>query len=738
MPDYRYYLTMFEKDNPEIRLDTLDTIEKSEELSDDESRSLYFLALGDIDWRVRKKAVTIITQNPCQKDIKQLISALGNETNAGKRNSAQEALTIIGEDILPYLYKELKNEDEDVRKFIVDILGAIRSRDSVKHLIEMLRDSNPNIQLAAVEALGVIGDRSVIDSFIELLRSTDNDWLRFGIIEAIGNLKDNAIFEKIEDFLKIPILVKSIMNLYSKLGEPVHIGHIMKIIKKDKKRHIKSCVQALIGIKERSEKQNKKDEFIGKLSSYNGEISMILRDYIENIENNQYKKDAILILGYLSSYEDLKFILQYIEDMDLHEIIIEVLKHNISKLTEYDYINLISIEDYHVKRNILDFAPYFKHSTLLKEKILELLTHPYGYIRGTSVSVLRYMVDNKNDVIKIIPLLNDRYADVQEFAIETIIDIISNKPDIKEFAIMLVKQISSSPDEGFRGNAAKILKYFTSKDNIEILKLLIKDEVMEVRREAIKSLLYIAEKEKLDFNRYFELGITDEDRQIRIFAAKGFIYGNKEESIRILESSLSEDDPIVRAYIFRSLFIIGDTEIHKTLKEKLNTENPYVIITLLEDISDKEENIFLDTVLQLTRHADNEVKKSALYAYYVLKGEESLLTIKKTLSNAPWDLKASIIEILSNIETLESLMIIANIANDEREDIQIRKLATAYIIESGDEDTILNILPLIMDTSFYTDIVEGLKSLKSIKKETFDSILASISNKEIKKTIEKI
>lgn len=738
MSDYKFIKSMFQNEDPEMRLKALDLMQSSKGLSEEQVREFNFMALGDGDWRVRKKSVAFITENPCQRDIQELIVSLGNETNAGKRNSAQEALTILGEDILPYLHKELKNEDEDVRKFIVDILGAIKCRESVDHLIEILKDKNPNIQLAAVEALGVIGDRRVIDPFLNLLRLTDNDWLRFGIIEAIGNLKDNNIFDKLGDFLEIPILVKSIMNLYSKLGETEHISHVVNILIKGEKRHLKSCIQALYGIKQRMEKQKKLDDFIRVFSSFDGKVNELLRDFIINTENYLDKHYAILLLGYLAKYEDLKFILEFIEDLDVHETVIEVIKHNINMLTEIDYIDLLSIEDYHIKRNLLDFAPYFKNTKQLKARIIELLSHPYGYIRGTSVSVLKFMLDNKNDIIKIIPLLNDRYPDVQEFAIETLIEVMLRNDGIRDFAFMLIKQISNSPDICFRANASKILQHFPTNENLEILKLLIKDEAMEVRREAIRSLLFISASNNLDFNRYFELGITDEDRQIRINAAKGFIYGKKEESTRILQSSLNEEDPIVRAQIFRSLFIIGGKNIHIKLKEKLIRENPYVIITLLEDLSPKEDKIFLDTVLELTRHEDNEVKKSALYAYYRLRGEESLLTIKQIISGAKWDLKASIIEILYNIGTLESLMMISNIANDKGEDTQIRKLAIMFIIESNDEDTIMAIIDLIMETEFFNDIVEGLKSLKAANKEIFDSIVKRARKKEIKKTLDKI
>ncbi len=738
MSDFISILNMFEDYDSESKLKTLDTVKKSAVISEGDIRKLYFLALGDSDWRVRKKAVELITYNPCQKDIKELISALGNDTNAGKRNSAQEALAFLGEDVLPYLHKELKNNDEDVRKFVVDILGHIKSRSSVSFLIAMLDDPNPNIQLSAVEALGVIGDRGVIDPFIKLLKSTENDWLRFGIIEAIGNLKDHNIFEKIDEFLEIPILVKSIMHLYSKLGDSNHIPRIISVLKKGEERHIRSCIQALIGIKARLEKQGKLDDFIEKISGCNGKTSMIFREFINSSENISERRDAVLLLGYFANYEDLKFILGFVEDMELHETVIEVISYKVSMLTEIDYLDLLSIQDYHIKRNILDFAPYFSNSKTLKNHIIELLTHPYGYIRGTSVSVLKHLIDNKNDIIKIVPLLNDRYSDVQEFAIETLIEVINKKDDIKEFAFMLIKQISSSPDPVFRANAAKILKHFPQEKNIEILKLLMKDDVMEVRREAIKALLHISENQKMDFNRFFELGITDEDRQIRIIASKGLLYGKKEESLRILRSSLNEEDPIVRAQIFRSLFLIGTDEIHKELKGKINSENPFVIITLLEDLTQKECQIFLKTVLELIEHEDAEVKKAALSAYYRLKGEESLVLIKQTLSDAPWDLKASIIEILYNINTLESLMIISNIANDRTEDVQIRKLAIMYIINSRDEDVIQSIIHLVMDTNYYNDIIEGLRNLKYTDNSKYSAIIQNIKSKDITKSLERI
>src|SRR5437016_13969135 len=58
---------------------------------------LMFELLGDKDWRVRKTIVDGFVRDPRPEVIERLLDALADAENAGRRNSATEALVRIGD-----------------------------------------------------------------------------------------------------------------------------------------------------------------------------------------------------------------------------------------------------------------------------------------------------------------------------------------------------------------------------------------------------------------------------------------------------------------------------------------------------------------------------------------------------------------------------------------------------------------------------------------------------------------
>src|SRR5947207_2805555 len=89
---------------------------------------LMFELLGDKDWRVRKTIVDGFVGDPLPEVIDGLLGALSDSENAGKRNSATEALMRIGATAIVPIVSRLRGEtDVDVRLSLVNLLGDLRS-----------------------------------------------------------------------------------------------------------------------------------------------------------------------------------------------------------------------------------------------------------------------------------------------------------------------------------------------------------------------------------------------------------------------------------------------------------------------------------------------------------------------------------------------------------------------------------------------------------------------------------
>src|SRR4051812_16468718 len=89
---------------------------------------LMFELLGDKDWRVRKTIVDGFVRDSGSAIVTGLLDSLSDAENAGKRNSATEALIRIGEKVIAPIIGRLRDErDVDVRLSFVNLLGDLRS-----------------------------------------------------------------------------------------------------------------------------------------------------------------------------------------------------------------------------------------------------------------------------------------------------------------------------------------------------------------------------------------------------------------------------------------------------------------------------------------------------------------------------------------------------------------------------------------------------------------------------------
>jgi HEAT repeat protein len=109
------------------------------------------------------------------------------------RNLAAGLLTNLGSAAIPSLLQYLHDQDQDVRKFAVDILGCIGLPAPVPALVPLLDDPDANVVVSTAEALGNIGVTSVIPDLCETFDRYE--YARAPVAEALGKIKDPSSSE---------------------------------------------------------------------------------------------------------------------------------------------------------------------------------------------------------------------------------------------------------------------------------------------------------------------------------------------------------------------------------------------------------------------------------------------------------------------------------------------------------------------------------------------------------------
>ncbi len=154
-----------------------------------DAQVMLFAAMGDESWRVRKEAVDCyINSRPDLASVEQLLNLLRNEDNAGLRNSAAEAVVRLGSAPASLLIKLVNDQDADVRKFVIDAMGAIGDPVFVPSLLHALDDPEVNVASAAAEQLGAVGDTDAAEPLMQAVLRRDDVLFRFSALGALGLL----------------------------------------------------------------------------------------------------------------------------------------------------------------------------------------------------------------------------------------------------------------------------------------------------------------------------------------------------------------------------------------------------------------------------------------------------------------------------------------------------------------------------------------------------------------------
>lgn len=171
----------------------------SSELEDRAARLV--VALGDVDWRVRKEAARVATENAEPWSLlPALVDALAQGDNVGLRNSALEVLEALGPRAAPSLLDALPRVPETARKFVVAALG-FAGAEALGPLATLAHDPEPNTAQAALEALARVGGPQAVDVLRGHLRASD-PVQRLAALEGLEHLEARLSLEELAPLIE--------------------------------------------------------------------------------------------------------------------------------------------------------------------------------------------------------------------------------------------------------------------------------------------------------------------------------------------------------------------------------------------------------------------------------------------------------------------------------------------------------------------------------------------------------
>lgn len=553
-------------------------------------KQLAISALGDESWRVRKEAVDLILSvAPGDELSRELVMLLTSHGNAGLRNSVVEVLQSVGEKALPHLVEQLSHEDAGVRKFVVDIMGGIKSPSILPELASALADTDSNVAAAAAESMGVIGDSSAVP---DLLKSLERDDLliRYAILEALVKIGTPVPIETITPLAGDPILKKALFECLGVIGDLASVPILVDGLV-DRARNVReAALSALDMLLQRTES----DEFARcageRLKSLCGSDSVEYLISMAGSSDLKIQRAAITMLGYVGDLRSIDLLVKACRDENSIQKSLAALANMPAGAGASLYKMFGKVDE--EERCIIAYISGELSLPEGRNIAVESLNDISGMVRAIGAEAVGK--SGYTDLIpELVKLLNDSHPEVRKRSTTALVRLATvARESVSDSASGLAE--STDPD-----NRLQAVKLFGALRDTAHLVFLSKDEDYLVRREAITA---IGELKVPDTAGRLSMALADEEADVRLAAANALGWSGFMDESGSLVLALGDSSQRVQVAAIKSLGRRGD---------KLSFER----------------------VAELTSSASGMLRISALYAIVQIDPVRALMYLEQALSD---------------------------------------------------------------------------------------------------------
>lgn len=517
------------------------------------------------------------------------------------RNMAIDILRKIGIDGLDVLHSHAKDSNDNVRLFILDILGTIGSSESLGTLIEGLYDTNPNVRNASVISLGELGDPEAFEHLGKLIN--DEEWIRFSVIESLARIPHDGVvrflLNELERWSNDEITMCAILETLGKIGSKDSIQPLIDMLEKSDEYVEISVAQTLLAVmcNEDIEALDEKDKalFKGILEGYlldaedeflhnilsamsiigDGVTAERIMELARKIDpdHNQEKwediKESLIELG------DASLMVNLLDDDEKSRILSAEILGRIGGEKEGEELSsrVLSQEGY-VKRAMADALATIGGPSS-RGILLRLIYDQDGHVVTSSLQALGE-IGNPDDIEEIREFLRHPYPDVRSAALEAIARIGTDKAE-KCFTTL-----EKDPDPRIRVMAIGGLHAITSPRLSDTASRMLEDQDWEVRMAAVRiirdAMLPIG-------NDQIAARLNDEHDEIRHLAI-GIVGQRKIRELRsFLEDAISSDKMWTSYHAIESLGLFEDEGAKSRLLDILRSGPDFLRISALKALA---------------------------------------------------------------------------------------------------------------------------------------------------------
>jgi len=456
------------------------------------------------------------------------------EIDPGLRNAAIDILRKIGDDGIDVLHTLAVDKNDDIRLFVLDILGTIGNPESVDVLIGALKDPNPNVRNAAVVSLGLLGHPKAFEYIKPLIE--DEEWIRFSAIEALSQIPhENTpgfLLEQLNRWSHDELTVSALLETMGKIRPKQCVSALILMLEYANAYIETEIVKALLKIISPDE--------IGLLPPKDTHIIKTIIDMHLHDVDDELLYDMLNVLSRIGDHESVTAMIELVRntDPDVHPERISSVTDALRRISDIQaMVKLLDSEDKlkilaanvlakigkaqgarpicerifssqgHVKRAMTDALAAIGGASL-RNTFHALLNDPDGHVISSSLHALGRNGD-LDDISVIEPFLHHKYTDVREVAIQSIVLI--GTLHAEDVFMLLTKDVD--PHKRIVGLSG--LERMISPRLNEAADVLLRDDNWEVRAAVVN---VIRNKDLPIHTGTLKALLLDEHEQIRYTA----------------------------------------------------------------------------------------------------------------------------------------------------------------------------------------------------------------------------
>lgn len=608
---------------------------------------LMFELLGDKDWRVRKTVVDGLIRDSSPVVVSGLIDALADAENAGKRNSATEALIRIGAPAMTPIVSRMRAEtDRDVRLSLVNLLGDLRSREGFDLLVEMLQqEQDLNVASSIVGSLGKYRDAAALPHLVRTLRQRDDLWLQFHVVEAMGEVGDRAALPSILPLWSEKSLRKSVLEAIGKIADVGTVGFLLKVIAEEEKLNL-TALRALVRVAEAAKPRvvaEMERELIQRKfrEAFPRDKIEPLIDHLHTTPKRDVKAFILKFLGWSGDERALPVLLTFIEEPDTSELAAQALIDFGAGAMPSILEKIKTVEEDEVVALLLRVINGIGGRESIPT-ILPFLDHDNAMIRRLAIETLGELPD-RGSIDYLLAKLDDHDVASQQAAMNSIAALVEAVPDVKAELLTKIKHLLQSKSVPMKLNSLSVFVNIQGEGYHDELLFASKDSDQVIRQKAVSLMGRFAEEQ---FGHHIVLALADESTAVRLAAINAIVKLRPVNGIEPLVSSLEDQDIWIRTAAAQALGEYRSAATLPPLLKHLESDQAPVRIAVIEALGKSGSPAVKGVLFACLEESDLEIRRAAMLALARLPGRDVSDGLMTLMKDPDWRIRAAAVTAL--------------------------------------------------------------------------------------------